>query len=66
MDSTVKRELYRQKTFIAGGVCSGLAERFNLKKGGIQAAFVLGSFFLGATILIYLLLWMTIPKNPSL
>ncbi|MGB0936066.1 MAG: PspC domain-containing protein [Colwellia sp.] len=56
-------QLTRGKTFIAGGVCSGLAKYYGLRKGGLQACFVIGSFFYGATVLLYLALWILIPKN---
>jgi phage shock protein C len=66
MDSTRSKKLYRGKTWIAGGVCSGIADYYGFKKGGVQAAFVIGSFFFGVTVLIYILLWAILPTNPAL
>jgi phage shock protein PspC (stress-responsive transcriptional regulator) len=66
MKSTGTNQLTRGKTFIAGGVCSGLANHYGLKKGGIQACFVIGSLFYGVTVLLYLALWVILPKKPSI
>jgi phage shock protein C len=66
MDSTRSKKLYRGKTWIAGGVCKGIADYYGFKKGGVQAAFVIGSFFLGVTVLYYFLLRAFLPRNPAL
>lgn len=65
MSSTAEKKLVRVKTFIAGGVCAGLADHYQLNKGGIQACFLFGSLFFGATILLYLALWAVLPKAES-
>lgn len=66
MESTGRERLTRGQTFIAGGVCAGLARYFGLRKGGVQACFLLGSLFFGATIVIYLLLWLLMPKDEAI
>ncbi len=66
MELTETKKLTRGKSFIAGGVCAGLASYFGLKKGGVQACFLLGSVFFGSTIVIYLVLWLLMPKDKSL
>jgi len=64
MESTTSKKLMRGETFIAGGVCAGLAKYYGRSKGGIQALFVLASLFsFGVVALIYILLWMIIPKE---
>jgi phage shock protein C len=63
MESTKNIKLMRGSTFIAGGVCSGLAHYYGLSKGGIQAAFVISSLVLGFPILVYLVLWLILPKQ---
>ena len=63
MESGVQKRLSRGKTFIAGGVCSGLANYYGLRKGGVQAAFVISSLLLAFPVLIYLILWLILPKN---
>ena len=50
MESSTNKKLTRGSTFIAGGVCSGLAKYYGLSKGGVQAGFVVGSLFFGATV----------------
>ena len=63
MESSVNKKLTRGSTFIAGGVCAGLAKFYGINKGGVQAGFVVGSLFFGATILLYLILWGVLPKE---
>ncbi|XQW86712.1 PspC domain-containing protein [Thalassotalea piscium] len=63
MESISNKKLTRGSTFIAGGVCAGLAKFYGISKGGIQAGFVIGSVFFGATILLYLILWGILPKE---
>ncbi|MBO9491819.1 PspC domain-containing protein [Endozoicomonas sp. G2_1] len=63
MESGVQKRLSRSKTFIAGGVCSGLADHYGFRKGGVQAAFVISSLLLGFPVLIYLILWIILPKE---
>lgn len=63
MTSETTKKLVRGESFIAGGVCAGLAKRYELNKGGIQACFLFGSLFFGATILLYLALWAVLPKE---
>ena len=62
MESIENKKLVRGSTFIAGGVCSGLANFFGLRKGGIQSAFVISSLILGFPILVNIILWMLLPK----
>lgn len=40
MEFSAENKLSRGTSFIAGGVCSGLAKYYGLKKGGLQACFV--------------------------
>jgi phage shock protein PspC (stress-responsive transcriptional regulator) len=63
MESSSNKKLTRGSTFIAGGVCAGLAQYYGISKGGVQAGFVIGSLFFGATILIYLILWGILPRE---
>ena len=47
-------ELYRGKTWIAGGVCAGIADYYGLRKGVIQGVFVLGTImFLVPVFILY-------------
>ena len=63
MEPSVRERLSRGKTFIAGGICSGLANYYGLRKGGVQTAFIVTSLFLTFPVLIYLILWLILPKN---
>jgi len=47
-----------------GGVCSGLAEYFNVDLNLVRAGAVLAAFVTGGTaVLLYLALWMIVPEN---
>ena len=63
MSAEVTKKLTRGSTFIAGGVCAGLAKYYGLNKGGVQLAFVISSLFFGVAILAYLILWAVLPKE---
>jgi len=49
-----------------GGVCGGLALATGLAPWLWRLAFVLFAFFGGAGLLVYLLLWIFVPPEPSL
>lgn len=49
-----------------GGVCGGLALATGLAPWLWRLAFVLFTFFGGAGLLVYLLLWIFVPAEPSL
>jgi phage shock protein PspC (stress-responsive transcriptional regulator) len=63
MESSADKKLSRGSSFIAGGVCTGLAKYYGLKKGGLQACFLFGSLFFGFAIVLYVVLWVTLPKE---
>lgn len=63
MQPSVNKKLTRGSTFIAGGVCAGMARYYERSKGGVQAAFVVGSLFFGSAIILYLILWCTLSKE---
>lgn len=63
MMTTTEKKLARGDTFIAGGVCAGLAKYYGLNKGGVQAAFVISSLFFGLAVLLYVILWCILPKE---
>ena len=47
---------------VLGGVCAGLAARLNLPPWLVRILFLVFAFFYGITILIYIVLWIAIPK----
>lgn len=46
---------------LIGGVCGGLAEFFDVDVTIIRFLFILSTFFGGAGILIYIILWLVMP-----
>jgi phage shock protein PspC (stress-responsive transcriptional regulator) len=57
------RRFYRDPdNYYIGGVCSGLGEYFDIDPLWIRLAFVLFAIFKGAGVLIYLILWIVVPK----
>jgi phage shock protein C len=63
MDST--RNLYRSRTNRQlAGVCGGLAEYFNLDATLIRVLFVVLAVLGGSGLVIYLVLWIIVPREP--
>jgi len=46
-----------------GGVCAGIARRYNLSVTGLRLAFVISTILPGPQILAYVLLWVLIPAD---
>lgn len=60
------KKLYRSQTNkIIAGVCGGLAEHFDIDSTVIRLIFVLVTAFGGSGLLIYVILWLIMPKNPG-
>lgn len=61
-----RRRLTRSRTDSwIGGVCGGIATRFGLSPSLVRALFVLSILLPGPQVLLYLLLWIIIPRDPS-
>lgn len=61
MGNRLKRS--KQERMVAG-VCGGLAAYYRIDVSMIRIAFVLGSVFsVGAGVLVYLVLWLTLPDR---
>jgi phage shock protein C len=59
------RKLYRSKTNRqVAGVCGGLAEYFNLDVTLIRVLFVLLAALGGSGLVIYVAMWIIVPKEP--
>ncbi|RIH90369.1 phage shock protein C [Calidithermus terrae] len=57
------RKLYRsEKDQVIAGVCGGLAEYFSIDPVLVRALFVLLALFGGGGFVLYLILWIVIPK----
>lgn len=49
---------------VIAGVCAGLAERFGWSANVVRLLFVLSCVLPGPQLLIYLALWVIMPKRP--
>ncbi|MDQ3760928.1 MAG: PspC domain-containing protein [Actinomycetota bacterium] len=49
---------------VIAGVCAGLAERFGWSANGVRLLFVLSCVLPGPQFVIYLVLWVLMPKRP--
>ena len=59
------RKLYRSKTNRqVAGVCGGLAQYFNLDVTLIRVLFVLLAVLGGSGLVIYIAMWIIVPKQP--
>ncbi len=62
-NSNFKRRLYRDDdNKVLGGVCSGLGHYFNTDPVWFRIFFIVALFIFGSSVLIYILLWIIIPK----
>lgn len=61
MAATLTRS--RERAMI-GGVCAGLADRFGMSVKAVRLLFVLSCILPGPQFLIYIALWIFIPKHP--
>ena len=63
MDPT--RKLYRSRTNRqVAGVCGGLAQYFNIDATLIRVLFVLLAVLGGSGLVLYLAMWIIVPKEP--
>lgn len=58
-----KRRLTRSNDGMIGGVCAGLAEYLDLDPTIVRVAWVLMVFFAGFGVLLYVILWLVMPKK---
>jgi phage shock protein C len=60
MTSTLTRP---QQHKVIAGVCAGLAERFGMKPNTVRLLFILSCLLPGPQFLIYIVLWIMMPKR---
>jgi phage shock protein PspC (stress-responsive transcriptional regulator) len=61
-----EHRLYRSRTDRSiAGVCSGVAKYFGLETSLVRIAAILCIFAAGATLWIYLILWLVLPYEPE-
>jgi phage shock protein C len=59
------RKLYRSRTErMLAGVCGGLAQYFNLDATLIRVLFIVLTVLGGAGLVIYVAMWIIVPKEP--
>ena len=64
---TPPKQLMRdEKRKILGGVCSGMANYFNVDPVWIRLLFALTAFAYGVTILVYIVMWIVVPGSTEL
>lgn len=64
-DDGVKRIYRSGENRVLGGVCGGIAEYFGVDPVLVRLVWVFAIFAFGSGLLLYLLAWMIIPRNPK-
>ncbi|WNV86822.1 MULTISPECIES: PspC domain-containing protein [Umezawaea] len=59
MTSTLTRPQHKK---VIAGVCAGLADRFGMKPNTMRLIFVLSCLLPGPQFVVYLVLWVMMPK----
>jgi phage shock protein PspC (stress-responsive transcriptional regulator) len=59
MTSTLTRPQHKK---VIAGVCAGLADRFGMKPNTVRLIFLLSCLLPGPQFVIYLVLWVMMPK----
>ena len=49
---------------VIAGVCAGIARRYGWSPWGVRAAFLLSCLLPGPQIVLYIALWILVPKEP--
>lgn len=57
------RRLTRPRDGWIAGVCAGIADRYGMSRGVVRLLFVLSCVLPGPQILLYIALWLLIPKQ---
>ena len=57
-----EKKLTRSNNKMIGGVCAGIADYLGLDPTIVRIAWILSVFFAGFGILLYLILWIVMPK----
>lgn len=61
----MEKKLYRNETDkVLAGVCSGLADYFEMDPTLVRLAFVVLAIFGGSGVLIYIICWIVVPAKP--
>lgn len=61
--NTERRRLFRDPDdHLVSGVCAGIANYFDINPAWVRLAFVISTFFAAMGLVIYVILWMVVPK----
>jgi phage shock protein PspC (stress-responsive transcriptional regulator) len=63
METTPTRIKRSNSDKMAAGVCGGLGKYFNIDSTLVRLAFAFAAIFAGTGILIYLVMWIIVPKE---
>lgn len=58
------KRIYRSRDKKIGGVCSGVAEYFNIDPTIVRLIWAILTFVYGTGLLAYLICWVVIPEDP--
>lgn len=62
----MKKKLYRsRKDYMIAGVCGGIAEYFDIDSTLVRLLTVLVVLIGGAGVIVYIIAWIVVPKNPD-
>jgi phage shock protein C len=62
----MRSQLERSETDrVIAGVAGGIARRFGFNATLVRLAWVVSAFFGGFSVLLYLILWIALPKSPA-
>jgi phage shock protein PspC (stress-responsive transcriptional regulator) len=65
MTAPASRRLTRDTQHkVIAGVCAGLARKFGLSRTGLRVAFVVSCILPGPQFIVYLVLWVIMPRRP--
>jgi phage shock protein C len=64
MPGTALTRPARGRGRLLAGVCAGIARRFGLSPWLVRGAFLLSCLLPGPQILLYVLLWIAMPRDP--
>lgn len=57
----MKKNFMRSSNGMLGGVCEGIANYFSIDPTLVRVAWVVGSWFYGIGVLLYIVLWLITP-----
>lgn len=63
METTTKRIKRSNTDKMLSGVCGGLAKYFDIDSTLVRLAFAFAAIFAGTGVLIYLVMWIIVPKE---